>query len=131
MTAERAGSRLLFVYNAAGGPGSAVWDAAHKLLSPATYPCDLCAITYGAMSMRSEWRDYLKRLPHRTEFFHRDDFRRAYPQVDVPLPAILIDEGGRFPRLLVQASNMNRRQSVTELIALLDRALGRQPGQRE
>ena len=122
--------RLLFVYNADNGPVMAVWDAAHKLLSPGTYGCDLCAITYGAWSKRSEWRDYLDRLPYPAKFYHRGEFHRAYPQVDIPLPAILLEDGGDFPRLLVQASDMNRGQSVADLIAVLDHALERQAGQR-
>jgi hypothetical protein len=105
-------------------------DAAHKLLSPGTYACDLCAITYGAWSMRPEWRDYVERLAYPAHFYHRGEFHRAYPQVEITLPAILIEDGGDFPRLLVQASDMNRGQSVADLIALLDGALQRQSGQR-
>lgn len=30
-------------------------DAAHKLISPATYSCSLCALTYGAVSMKRSW----------------------------------------------------------------------------
>ena len=36
---------LIFIYNANGGIFSAMADAAHKLVSPETYPCSLCAIT--------------------------------------------------------------------------------------
>ena len=80
--------RLLFVYNADGGLLPGLMDAFHKILSPATYACSLCAITYGTTSMRPEWKDFIKSLPVSVEFLHRDEFVRAYPQHRAqPLPA--------------------------------------------
>ena len=48
--------RLIFVYNADGGRLAGLQDMFHKILSPATYSCSLCAVTYGATSMRPEWQ---------------------------------------------------------------------------
>ena len=42
-------SGLLFVYNADGGVVERTLDYLHKLTSPATYSCSLCALTYGAL----------------------------------------------------------------------------------
>ena len=72
--------RLLFVYNADGGQLAGLKDLFHKILSPATYPCSLCAVTYGAASMRPEWRQFIQALPVPVEFLHRDEFVRDYPQ---------------------------------------------------
>ncbi|MBJ6110230.1 hypothetical protein JAO73_14500 [Hymenobacter sp. BT523] len=72
--------RLLFVYNADTGLLPGLKDAFHKILSPATYPCALCAVTYGATSMRPEWRAFIKSLPVPVQFLHRDEFGRAFPQ---------------------------------------------------
>jgi hypothetical protein len=71
--------RLLFVYNADAGLLAGLKDTFHKILSPATYACALCAVTYGATSMRPEWREFIKKLPVPVEFLHRDEFGRAYP----------------------------------------------------
>lgn len=80
--------RLLFVYNADGGRLAGLQDLFHKILSPATYACSLCAVTYGATSMQPEWRAFIKNLPLPVEFLHRDEFVRAYPQQrSHPLPA--------------------------------------------
>ena len=76
MTAEQ--PRLLMIYNADGGLFAMVSDAVHKVLSPSTYPCSLCAITYGATRMKSEWRAYIERLPLAVTFHHRDDFAGAH-----------------------------------------------------
>jgi len=72
--------RLLFVYNADGGLLPSPKDMFHKLLSPVTYPCSLCAVTYGATSMRPEWKEFVRALPVPVEFLHRDEFERDYPQ---------------------------------------------------
>jgi hypothetical protein len=72
--------RLLFVYNADGGQLAGLKDLFHKILSPSTYPCSLCAITYGTVSMRTEWKDFVRQLAVPVEFLHRDEFEAAYPQ---------------------------------------------------
>lgn len=80
--------RLVFVYNADGGRLAGLKDMFHKILSPSTYPCSLCAITYGATSMRPEWREFVETLPLPVDFLHRDEFVRDYPQWRAhPLPA--------------------------------------------
>lgn len=121
--------RLLFVYNADSGPLRAVFDAIHKIVSPDTYSCSLCAITYGAMTMRAEWKEYVERLPYPAEFLHRDEFRLRWPEIEVALPAIMILRPGEPPRPLVRCEQMTGDQTVSELIALIDQALGREPGQ--
>lgn len=114
---------LIFVYNAADGIGAAMIDAAHKLVSPATYPCSLCAVTYGALMMRRDWKTYLKALPYPVRFYHRDGFRRAWPALDIALPAVLIATEGGEPRLLLDAATLDAQADVPALIATLDTAL--------
>ncbi|WBA43259.1 hypothetical protein [Hymenobacter canadensis] len=80
---------LLFVYNANAGWLNGVLDTLHKTFSPATYPCSLCAVTYGARTMYPEWRAFLERLPAQAQFLHRDELRQQYPELtDQALPAI-------------------------------------------
>jgi len=88
--------RLLFVYNADAGLLAGLKDTFHKILSPATYACALCAVTYGATSMRPEWRAFIKSLPVKVAFLHRDEFALAYPQgARHRLPAAFaVDETG-------------------------------------
>lgn len=80
---------LLFVYNADAGLLNGVLDTLHKTFAPATYACSLCAVTYGAASMRPQWRAFLKHLPARTQFLHRDELARQYPVLRATaLPAV-------------------------------------------
>lgn len=113
---------LLMVYNADGGLFAMVSDAVHKVVSPRTYPCSLCAITYGAVSMKSEWRRYLDGLPAKVTFHHRNDFADAWPEARFALPAILIESDGLLSEL-VGARDLDSIVTVAELTALVDARL--------
>ena len=84
-------SGLVFVYNADRGLFNMMADISHKVLSPSTYPCNLCALTHGAFSMRKEWRDFLAKIKPPLTFLHRDEFRKEFKLED-ELPAIYIKD---------------------------------------
>ena len=80
---------LLFVYNADSGLFNTISDIGHKIFSPQTYDCRLCAITHGYFVERKAWRTFIEALAAECEFLHRDEFRRRYPANDTSLPAVL------------------------------------------
>ena len=84
---------LVFVYNADSGLFNAVADAAHKIFSPRTYQCNLCALTHSALGMRREWRRFLEGLGVPLEFLHADEWRARYGAAGVPLPAVFRRDG--------------------------------------
>ena len=84
-------SGLVFVYNADRGFFNMMADISHKVLSPSTYPCNLCGLTHGAFSMRKEWRDFLAKIKPPLTFMHRDEFRKEFKLED-DLPAIYIQD---------------------------------------
>lgn len=88
--------RLFFVYNADGGHLAGLKDMFHKILSPATYPCSLCAVTYGATAMQPVWREFIQKLPVPVAFLHRDEFIGDYPSWRAHLlpAAFAVEEGG-------------------------------------
>ena len=110
-------ARLILVYNADGGVLNALKDAAHKIARPATYPCSLCALTYGWVAMHSDWRRFLFRLPLVKVFLHRDE--AAKKGLAEEWPAVLLDAGQGAPEVLVPASELNAMQHRSELMALL------------
>ena len=116
---------LIFIYNAKGGLLGAAGDAVHKLVSPATYPCSLCALTYGAVSKRPAWRAFLARVGLPTLFLYRDEFRARLETRDLPLPAILLGGAGPVPEVLVSASELNGLADLDAMIALLDARVAR------
>ena len=114
--------KLIFVYNANAGIAAGIMDSIHKTLSPATYPCSLCAITYGAVWMNPTWRAWLKVQAFETIFYHRSDFRGAYPDVEVALPVILVARDGQV-ETLVAADEFGEAPTVAALIALIESRL--------
>jgi hypothetical protein len=116
--------QLIFVYNADGGTFNAIMDSAHKLFSPTTYQCSLCAITYGMVAMRKEWKDYMGRLPYETRFYHRDGFRQEWPRRTESLPAIFMLEEDGTLRTLIPSHELDAQKSIAQLTALLGRKLG-------
>jgi len=119
---------LIFIYNADGGLLNAARDAVHKLASPATYPCSLCALTYGAVSKRPAWRAFLGRVGLPTLFLYRDEWHADLDSRDLPLPAILLGGAEPVPEVLVSASELDGLTDLGGLIALLEARLERVSG---
>ena len=79
---------LVFVYNADSGFVSTLLDIGHKIVSPQTYSCNLCAITHSTFSMRDEWKSFVAALGVPIEFLHRDELEKQYGMRGVGLPAV-------------------------------------------
>ena len=134
MTMQFAASpdKLLIVYNADSGLINALMHAVHKQLFPETYPCSLCAITYGAVSMHGEWKRFLESLPMDVVFHHKDDFTEAYPEIgtdgarEVALPAILTSRQGEEPQVLIPAEELDAMKDTVELMARVEEQLAEQ-----
>jgi len=105
---------LVFVYNADSGVFNALTDAAHKIFSPRTYACNLCALTYGAARMRGEWKEFLDGLGLPLEFLHADELAARYNLTDVPLPAVFTKGGGGLS-VLLGADSINACRTLDEL----------------
>ena len=117
--ASQSAVTLVFVYNAEAGLLNGIMDSAHKLFSPSTYACDLCAITHGLTRMKPEWRVWLETSGRAAQFLHRSEFRQAWPDVAVSLPAILVQDGDRL-ELLVSSVDLAQISDVRQLVALLE-----------
>lgn len=115
---------IIFVYNADSGIFNTLSDMAHKTFAPETYSCNLCAITYGAFGMRSEWREFLESLGRELEFLHRDELVKQYGIADTDLPALFLKRSER-PELLITAGEINACTGMPELKKLItDRLAG-------
>lgn len=113
---------LVFVYNADSGLFNTVTDIAHKIFSPDTYACNLCALTYGNFAMRAEWKGFLDSLAADFEFLHRDELAVRYGLRDLPLPAILRKDGEQLV-LLHDATAINACETLADLQDLLRHSL--------
>ena len=115
---------MVFVYNADSGFFNALTDTAHKIFSPQTYECNLCALTYGNFYMNGEWKTFLESLKVNREFLHRDELLKQYQLKDVELPAIFFKNNGNL-ELAIAANKINDCQNLDELKRLIQTTLER------
>jgi hypothetical protein len=121
-TAVSPSRTLVFVYNAEAGLVAGAMDTIHKIVAPDTYPCSLCAVTYGLVGMRRRWRDWLAAQSLPAVFHHRADFRVAFPAAAAwPLPLVAVAQGPDIALLL--GPEVLAPLDLDELIAVLDRRL--------
>jgi hypothetical protein len=115
------GRTLLFVYGNDSGVVNSVIHAIHKIVSPATYTCNLCALTYGPLRPRAAWSRALAKLGAETMFLHRDEMLARYGRDQPPLPAVFVLEGDR-PTLLISKAEIAGCSDLDALIARLETA---------
>lgn len=116
--------KLIFVYNADEGAFNALMDTAHKLFAPNTYQCNLCALTHGITSMKSEWKNYMSNLNYETRFYHKKGFKQEWPQLSIELPAILLQKDDtQVPEIIMGAQQLNEQQSLAQLMAVMGRMI--------
>lgn len=115
---SRGMSRLVFVYAVDGGAVSSIVNYMHKMVSPGTYRCNMCALTYGTFGTKQEWTKFVESLPHETVFLHRDELAERYPAVQDPLPAVFVEQGGALS-VVVDAAAMTRPRTLDELMATI------------
>ncbi|HED33307.1 MAG TPA: hypothetical protein ENJ08_03695 [Gammaproteobacteria bacterium] len=113
---------MVFVYNADSGVFNTLSDIAHKLISPASYQCNLCNLTHGYFSARDVWVDFLRDLDSEIEFLHRDEYVRQYGRSDVDLPAIFVKENDEL-KLWIDKSVIGKMNSTDELMEMIRAAL--------
>jgi len=110
--------KLIFVYNADSGLLNGAMDAMHKTFSPSTYKCDLCKMTYGALSAKKSWTQFIEQLPIECEFLHKDEFHKKYTN-DAPLPALFLKENNDLTVLISSSAmeNMNLKTFKDQIMS--------------
>lgn len=124
---ENKGSRweaLVFVYNADAGLFSTVSDFAHKIISPETYACNLCKLTYGNFAMKKEWKGFIEGLNCEKVFLHKDEFLKKHPEhAAQKLPAVFgVRQDGL--REILSANELNGFKDLEGLKSALRQKLG-------
>jgi len=109
---------IIFVYNSAGDPLSLVVGYLHKKVSPDTYQCNLCKLTYG-VTMNQIWKEYIESLQYKITFLHSDEFKKQYKDLaDTPLPTAFIKDENEM-KVLVSRDEMQQPKNINELIYLM------------
>lgn len=113
---EMVGKELIFVYNAYSNLFNRWMDMAHKVLSPATYSCSLCQVTYGYFTMHQEWANFISQLSYRVSFQYKDQWKDAGRPGRFPLVAL---KDGEEVRILLLPEELENLHSLQDLIHVL------------
>jgi len=109
---------LIFVYNADSGLLNALNDGILKIVSPSTYQCRLCSLTFGVVRMKSRWKEFIESLDVPVEFLHRDEFKDRYDLSDAEFPSVYIRRGDEMS-VLISRVEMENTDSLEGLMEML------------
>jgi len=114
---------LVFVYNADSGAMNTLLDSAHKILSPATYQCQLCQLSYGIFNENQAWKSFREGLSEEVVFLHKDEFEQQYA-MKYQYPVLLRVETGEVTELL-SANDFRQTADTQSLIDLCKKSIAR------
>ena len=113
---------LIFIYNADSGLKNAIIDGAHKVLSPATYECNLCQLTHGAFQEKKIWKEFREHHTIPMSFMHKDEFIKEYASKfghKFTYPLVLGATNSRL-EVVINTEELNRIQETASLITMLE-----------
>ncbi len=114
--------KLVFIYNANLGKRNAIMDTMHKVLSPSTYECNLCDITFGLFSERTDWKKFRSEFPIEMEFLHKDEFEKDYASkfgYSFTYPIVLCVVAGEL-EVFIDTLELNELQNADQLIRIIE-----------
>ena len=116
-------NKLIFIYNASDDYLSIAFDFTHKIISPKTYQCSLCQVTYGAFSMHKEWKEYIESIDYETIFLYKNNYKEYYPSLEVrSFPSAFIYNGESFSEFL-DKKDFDSCEKLESLIKLINTKL--------
>ncbi len=119
--------KLIFVYNADSGLKNTLMDSAHKILSPKTYHCKLCDLTYGPFKEKKLWKKFRKQSDIEMKFLHADEFEHLYKSKFRPafsLPVVLLENHYNLD-LLISSKAFDEIKDCRTLIKKLENVLAK------
>ncbi|UCE95995.1 MAG: hypothetical protein JSV51_09930 [Candidatus Bathyarchaeota archaeon] len=120
-------TELILVYNADSGFFNIIKDGLHKIVSPSTYQCNLCALTYSTLTMKDEWRAFIDKLEFPARFLHRDEFLKmleSHPHdiKNTKFPSIFLRKNEKI-FLFITQDEINKCKTLKDLMNLITKKL--------
>jgi len=113
--------KLLFVYNANSGKINGYLDALHKVISPKSYACNLCVLTYGIFKENRAWKNFRETSKRPMEFLHLDEFKKKYASKfghTFTFPIVLLDTANDL-EIFIHTKELNEMKNADALIQLI------------
>ncbi|MDJ0595442.1 MAG: GTPase [Pleurocapsa sp. MO_226.B13] len=112
--------KLIFVYNADSGLINTLIDIGHKAISPRTYECNLCALTFGLVGEQEKWKQFREASNTEMVFFHRNEFEQKYTRkYDYP---VILKQDNEITVAISQAE-LNEISTLDQLISQVESLL--------
>ncbi len=108
-------NKLIFIYNAKSGKFNAFLDTIHKKVSPSTYECNLCLITFGNFTELPDWRQFRESYPGDMEFLHIDEFEQQYEPREA-YPVVLSQDAAGSLNTVLSTESLNAMRDLEQLI---------------
>lgn len=115
--------KLIFIYNADSGFRNMIIDGAHKILSPSTYECKLCEITFGAFAEKNIWKKFREKSAIQMEFLHKDEFKKQYASKfghKYTFP-IVLEATKNGLEIYIKTDELKAMENAEKLIELIDK----------
>ncbi|MBW6481943.1 MAG: GTPase [Vicingaceae bacterium] len=106
---------LIFIYNAKSGAINSLFDFSHKLISPSTYVCSLCSITYGNFGAKKQWQNFLNELDIKSIFLYKNQLQKINYKPN-RVPCVLLKTNPKNIQEIISADELNTFVELTELI---------------
>ena len=111
--------KLIFVYNADSGMVNTLIDIGHKAISPQTYQCNLCDLTFGLISEQKQWKKFRQESDIDMVFLHRDEFEQKYTQ-KFEYPVVLKQDEDEL-KIAISQAELNQIETLDGLMSEVNR----------
>jgi len=114
---------LIIIYNVKSGFVNEMIDFAHKIVSPKTYECNLCAISYNTFTKKKRWSNYINSLPIKSVFTFKDKVSFLDKELSaLEFPTIIFRNGVELNEI-ISRNEINSINNINQLISLLNERL--------
>ncbi len=112
------------MYNAKSDFWNKYLDVAHKIISPSSYSCDLCSLTYGNFSEKKAWKAFRENTDYDFVFMYKDEFLKKYSLKEEAFKfPVILEKEKEAPRLFLDVEALSKLHSVEELIKILEKKI--------
>ena len=106
---------LIFVYNARSGVFNTLIDYFDKMVSPSTYECSLCSLTYNNYGQVKAWKKFIQSLNIPIYFKYSDHLSEIGLDKETKLPIVVNTD----LNVVASAEEINQCETIGALIELI------------
>tara|TARA_B100001029_G_C14810257_1_gene311932 strand:+ start:102 stop:512 length:411 start_codon:yes stop_codon:yes gene_type:complete len=117
--------KLIFIYNASDDLISVSFDFIHKIVSPSTYQCSLCKITYGNVSMHNKWKEYIYNSNYDFEFLYKNNYLEYHKDLKIENFPVAYKYNGNSYDIFISKEEFDSYNDLDSLIQIVSQKLNK------